>query len=144
MAPTGIATLPSLAETVSLTRDFDTTLHYLREHGIFYEEMQCRNGTIMNLNHFSRDGLMWQCPSVSCGCTPGSGRQRLSVLTGSFFARRNVPLNEVLQVLWGILHRFSNESITSFTHSSGLTIQRLIRDFHLLIEADLHHNDVQI
>lgn len=99
----------------------------------------------MNLNHFTRDGLMWQCPSLSCGCTPSrKSRQRKTIRSGSFFAGRNMPLHLVLQALWGILHRFSNESITSLTRSHPSTVQRLIRDFHLLIEADLQDNDVQI
>ncbi|KAG2213352.1 hypothetical protein INT45_004513 [Circinella minor] len=50
----------------------------------------------------------------------------------------------VIKAINGILYRFNNESITSLTRSHPLTVQRLICDFHLLIEADLQDNDVQI
>ena len=66
----------------------------------FYKEMVCQNGTRMNLNHFTRDGLMWQCPSSSCGCTPShKSRQHKTIRSSSFFAGRNMPLNLVLQAL---------------------------------------------
>ncbi|KAI7858096.1 hypothetical protein BDC45DRAFT_531866 [Circinella umbellata] len=61
MAPTGFATLPSMAEVIELTTSFDRTLH-----------------------------------------------------------------------------------ITSLTRSHPLIVQKLIRDFHLLIEANLQDNDIQI
>ncbi|KAI7846707.1 hypothetical protein BDC45DRAFT_542619 [Circinella umbellata] len=65
IAPTGITTLPSMAELFNLTSSFDVTLQYLHSQGFFYDEMLCRNGTPMRLNYFTRDGLMWQCPSAS-------------------------------------------------------------------------------
>ncbi|KAI7846995.1 hypothetical protein BDC45DRAFT_414030, partial [Circinella umbellata] len=69
---------------------------------------------------------------------------RISLQEGSFFSNRHLPLNQVLQGLWGLLHRFSYESIESYTRSSNNTIRYLARDFYLLMEADLRLNDVQI
>ena len=57
---------------------------YLHSQGFFYDEMLCRNGTPMRLNHFTRDGLMWQCPSASCGYIPSrTSRQKILLREGS-------------------------------------------------------------
>jgi len=117
----------------------------MRGQGFFYEEMYCRNNTLMHLNHFQRDGLMWQCPSTICGCNPGRGsRQRESVRSGSFFAHWCLSLDLVLQALWGLLHKFSQASIVSFTKSTKVTIQFLTCNFYLLLEGDLHLSNMQV
>jgi hypothetical protein len=99
----------------------------------------------MRINNFTRDGLMWQCPSSSCGCCPGIGaRQRQSLKSGSFFMHKNLGGHHVLQGLWAILHRCSQSSITSMLGTSRFTIRKLTRDFHLLLEADLNDSDMEV
>ena len=60
-------------------------IRFLMQGHFFYEEIYCHAGLLMSLNHFTRDGLMFQCPSASCTCCPGRGScQRSSIRSGSF------------------------------------------------------------
>lgn len=99
----------------------------------------------MTLNNFSRDGLMWQCPSAACGCLPGKGsRERRALKSGSFFSNRNLGVHLAVQGLWGLFHGMSQQSITSMLGTSRITVRRLARDDHLLLEADLTREDMHV
>lgn len=159
------STLPSMLELAALTPNVQVTIRYicscitlleehllivylvsyLKEHGFFYETMSCVHGTTMTLNNFTRDGFMWQCPSAACGCRPGKGsRERRALKSGSFFSNRNLGVHLALQGLWGLLHGMSQQTITSMLRTSRITVRRLARDYHLLLEADLTREDMHV
>ncbi|KAI8968607.1 hypothetical protein BDF20DRAFT_800004, partial [Mycotypha africana] len=95
----------------------------------------------MRLNYFTRDGILWQCPSERCSCRPGRSRRRRSLRDHSFFNYLKAPLDEFLLVVY---HFLLKTPVSSIKMASGLhhnTIQNIIDSIYHLMELDLKRED---
>jgi hypothetical protein len=98
----------------------------------------------MRLCHFSRDGLMWQCPSRTCGCNRGSTRQRISIRRDSFLSYIKTPVDKVLLVVYYYLAKTPVGSISSTVGHHQDTVRHIVQCVTLLMQAHLTQDDQRI